>query len=239
MSSIKDERGYNQGFQDSLALRIRTERRCDEILKEMDLSRPARILELGCGTGEMANYLATKTNNEVIGTDLSPSFIKTASDRFSKNNLHFQVLDLNSEDLSSQIQGEFDYIVGNGILHHLYNNLDKMLFRFQDILKPQGKLLFWEPNIYNPYVFLIFSFPVLRKLAHLEPDEMAFSKTFIKKKLINSGYHPISVKCKDFLLPNVPDKLINPIIKIGAQLEKFKISSWSAQSLFISATKKK
>ena len=40
-----------------------------------------------------------------------------------------------------------------------------------------GRIIFLEPNLHNPYVYLIFSRPKLRQRARLEPDEMAFSRT--------------------------------------------------------------
>jgi hypothetical protein len=71
------------------------------------------------------------------------------------------------------------------------------------LLKDGGKIIFLEPNIYNPYVYLIFSYAALRKATHLEPDEMAFSKSFATDKLAKAGYKNIKVEYKDFLLPGV------------------------------------
>ena len=101
---------------------------------------------------------------------------------------------------------------------------------------PSGKIIFWEPNILNPYISLIFKIPALRKMAKLEPEEMAFSKKFIEKKLVNSDYANIKVSYRDFLLPNTPKNLIKPIIKIGDITEKTPLKLLS-QSLFIVAEK--
>ena len=91
-----------------------------------------------------------------------------------------------------------------------------------------------EPNIYNPYCALIFNYA--RKWANLEPDEMAFSKGFISKKLRASGYGNIRVDYKDFLLPGIPDALINPSIIIGKFLEKTPVLRSVSQSIFIVAS---
>ena len=62
MASLKDDRGYNQGFRPSKALNIRTQRRCEYIISQMDdANNPSEILEIGCGTGELSFMLATKT----------------------------------------------------------------------------------------------------------------------------------------------------------------------------------
>lgn len=129
----------------------------------------------------------------------------------------------------------FDCIVGNGILHHLYPKLDDALAKMKHLLKPGGRIVFLEPNIYNPYVYLIFSCPPLRRRARLEPDEMAFSKRFVAAKLQRTGYRNIRVEFRDFLIPGIPSFLIRPSIMIGAVLERIPVINRLAQSIFISA----
>jgi len=240
MSEIQDERGFNQIFKKTLSATIRKKRRCDYMISEMNvqtLNSSTNILEIGCGTGEAIAYIAEKTGATCLGVDLSRIFIEEASKNYTRGNLLFEVADFN--DVGS-FKGElafhkFDYIVGNGILHHLYYNIDNTLINLRNLLKENGKIIFIEPNIYNPYVALIFKIPFLRRKAFLEPDEMAFSAKFIKRKLVHAKFSSCKVKIKDFLLPNIPDKLINPVIKIGNILEKTPFT-YIAQSIFITAT---
>jgi hypothetical protein len=92
-----------------------------------------------------------------------------------------------------------------------------------------------EPNIYNPYVAAIFKNKALRKWAHLEPDEMAFSASFVKDKLNRAGFRLNTVTYRDFLLPGVPHWMIGPSIAAGNLLEKTPLRIIS-QSIFITAT---
>jgi 2-polyprenyl-3-methyl-5-hydroxy-6-metoxy-1,4-benzoquinol methylase len=234
MGSVKDDRGYNQGFKPSKALTIRTQRRCNWMIGQMDQSHQGEILEIGCGTGELSFFLAEKTNHQVLGTDLCAPFIDQANLNYKHPNLTFRVLDFkNPQQLGKQ---RFDYIVGNGILHHLYTTLDNSLAALRNLLKDNGKILFIEPNIYNPYCFVIFgTTPFFRKLANLEPDEMAFSGNYITRMLKRHGYSEIIVKYKDFLLPFTPPFLINPTIVLGKILERIPIVNYLGQSVFISA----
>jgi hypothetical protein len=101
------------------------------------------------------------------------------------------------------------------------------------LLKDGGEIIFLEPNIYNPYIYLIFSYPRLRALAKLEPDEMAFSKRFIIATLTRAGFKDTRVDYRDFLLPGVPGFLITPSIVAGAVLEKIPLVNKIAQSIFI------
>ncbi len=235
MENIKDDRGFNQVWGDSRATRIRAERRGEYMISQMEVTSSRSIMEIGCGKGSNAFYLAQKTGMQVLGTDLCVPFIEDAKSRFQLPNLRFDVLDFNRAE---QFKGEqFDYIIGNGILHHLYYHLDEAFANMRGLLKENGKIIFLEPNLLNPYVYLIFSYELLRKKAHLEPDEMAFTKSFATKKLQHAGYKNIKVEYRDFLLPGIPDWLITPSVVIGNVLEKIPVISRVSQSIFISATK--
>lgn len=235
MASIKDDRGYNQGFKPSKALNIRTQKRCDYIIFQMDhIDNATEILEIGCGTGELSFMLATKTQKKVLGTDFCVPFISGANSTYSLPNLSFMVVDFNDpEPLSER---KFDYIVGNGILHHLYADIDKALCNFKKLLKANGKIIFLEPNLYNPYCYLIFhTTSFFRKWARLEPGEMALTKRKMKKVLQIAGYQSIKIEYKDFLLPNTPAVLIYPLIVLGSFLEVIPLIKKISQSIFISA----
>jgi 2-polyprenyl-3-methyl-5-hydroxy-6-metoxy-1,4-benzoquinol methylase len=232
MAAIKDDRGFNQIYEQNAVNLLRLKRRADWMIDEMDTGRGKKILEIGCGTGYLSHYIARKTLMQVIGSDLCKPFIETAKETYILPNLSYQVLDFN--EAADSIHSKFDYIIGNGILHHLYYTLDKVFQTLKNLLSPRGKIIFMEPNIYNPYVAAIFKNKALRKWASLEPDEMAFSKSFIKQKLDAAGFKSSKVDYKDFLLPGIPEWLITPSVVAGNVLEKtpFKFIS---QSILISA----
>jgi SAM-dependent methyltransferase len=240
MPNIVDERGYNQIFKASPGQAVRLHRRAEALAREMQLpASPAErgrrhILEIGCGMGAMADELARITGARVTGVDLSPRFIAHAQATYPRPNLSFRVVDLGTEFPASEAD-RYDFIVGNGILHHLYHQLDTFFPVLARWLAPGGKLIFWEPNLWNPYIFLIFSVPALRRLAKLEPDEMAFTARFITRKLHAAGFASVRVATRDFLLPTTPAWLINPVIGIGGVLESVPGLRRLAQSVFVVA----
>jgi len=240
MANIVDERGYNQIFRPTTATATRLRRRAEAMVHAMHLpTDPAgrariHILEIGCGMGELAHELALLTGARVTGVDLSEKFIAHATATYQRPGLSFIVTDLSRTNPASE-QEKYDYIVGNGILHHLYHHLDSFLPALARWLTPSGRLIFWEPNLWNPYVFLIFTFPVLRRAAKLEPDEMAFTPGFIRRKLQAAGLDDVQATTRDFLLPNTPDVLIRSVIVIGGWLDRIPVVNRMAQSVFFVA----
>jgi len=239
MPSIRDDRGYNQGFKPSASMDIRTSRRSDYMMEHSHVDAESEVLEIGCGTGGISYELAAKSGARVYGTDLCVPFIEQARAMYQLPNLEYGTLDFNSRhDLAGvERTRKFNAIVGNGILHHLYYNLDESLRNIFFLLSPGGRIVFLEPNILNPYCLLIFKVPLLRKWAKLEPAEMAFSRRYIRAKLEQAGFENIKVEYKDFLLPGVPKLLIKPVVAIGALLEVTPVLRLWSQSIFISASR--
>jgi 2-polyprenyl-3-methyl-5-hydroxy-6-metoxy-1,4-benzoquinol methylase len=234
MASIQDERGYNQGFAPTPALKLRTRRRAEWISAEIPVHPSTMVLEIGCGTGELAKAIGEKTHGQVIATDLSPKFIEIAQAENQLPNVTFRVVNFKEDTIPER----FDRIVGNGILHHLYYSIDSSLERLFELLKPGGKILFFEPNLRNPYVYLIFSVPKLRQLTRLEPDEMAFTRSWIHTRLARAGFTNIDVQYRDFLMPNTPTAWIHSVASLSDRLEKMPgIQTWT-QSLFITASRR-
>jgi len=237
--SIQDDRGYNQGYKRSLSVEVRTERRCDYMISKMDLSRDVRILEIGCGTGRLSYLLAKKTGKQVLGTDICGPFIENAKNSYSLPNLDYELLDFSRHEHIEKVlkNRTFDYIVGDGILHHLYPFMDRSLEEAWKLLNNGGKMVFLEPNFYNPYCLLIFNITFFRKLAKLEPGEMSLKRKFITEKLSKAGFTGINVEYSDYLVPGIPDFMIKPSIAAGSLLEKIPFVNMTAQSLYITASK--
>jgi len=235
LASIQDDRGYNQGFKPSKALDVRTERRCNYLISQMGPAAGKKILEIGCGTGETSYMLALRTGCDVLGVDICSPFIEQARKNYACPNLRYEVMDFNKPGFDGGHR--YDYIVGNGILHHLYYNIERALTNIRSLLTDGGKLIFIEPNIFNPYCLLIFRIGFLRKMARLEPEEMAFGGRFIREKLEKTGYRDIDVRYMDFLVPCTPSILISPVIILGALVEKTPVLNMLSQSIFITATR--
>lgn len=236
MASIVDDRGFNQGFSWNPTQEVRMRRRAEAITAELQPGTQ-RVLEWGCGTGELAHFLARREGAEVTGADLCAPFIEQAQQNFGTKNLRYVVSNLATAEGRAALGSEWDAVVGNGILHHLYHHIADALGSMRSMLKPGGQLVFWEPNLWNPYVFATFSFAPLRKLTKLEPDEMAFTPSWIEGHLARAGFSRIEISFRDFLIPNLPFALVPVVTKVGDVVEKLPVVDRLAQSLFIKAVR--
>src|ERR1700730_14634911 len=106
---------------DSLAsLYARAERSKFARLLDQAIPGDARILEIGCGTGQMSIYL-TRADRLVIGADLTRASLllgQGAARRFGLARLQFVETDLHCPGLRA---GAFDVVYASGVLHHTPN----------------------------------------------------------------------------------------------------------------------
>lgn len=76
------------------------------------------VLEVGCGTGQLTNFLGLSWKRRILGTDLCLNSLRLAKgfkDRFQINNAAFFQMNLFRPALRP---GSFDVVIANGVLHH-------------------------------------------------------------------------------------------------------------------------
>jgi SAM-dependent methyltransferase len=79
-----------------------------------------RVLECGCGTGQLSNFLGI-AHRTVFGSDLSTNSLQLAEDFRQKHGLDrvfFLQMNLFHPVFA---QETFDYVICNGVLHHTYD----------------------------------------------------------------------------------------------------------------------
>lgn len=78
--------------------------------------KPARILDLACGSGRHAVAFAKK-GHEVIGLDLSPQMIAAATRHAEENDVHVQFHTADMSKVNTIVTGSFDLILclGNSL----------------------------------------------------------------------------------------------------------------------------
>lgn len=105
-----------------------------------DAARGKRVLDFGCGNGNLSHKIAELGAGHVHGIDISERWIEEANQLYGDDpRLSFEVADAMTFNA-----GPFDVIAGNAILHHL--DWRAVLRRLYDhLLAPGGTMFFAEP----------------------------------------------------------------------------------------------
>ena len=101
---------------------------------------PCKTIDLGCGTGNYAIFLATKFN--VTGIDISPSAISIAEKKTREKEVdcNFLVADITSNLKDFKIN--FDFAYDWELLHHIFpEKRQQYVENVYKILNPEGKYL--------------------------------------------------------------------------------------------------
>ncbi|GAA2422186.1 trans-aconitate 2-methyltransferase [Actinomadura vinacea] len=106
---------------------------------------PARIADLGCGTGELTASLARRwPDADIEAVDSSPEMIDAARARTIPGRLRFTVGDITTWHPERPL----DLIVSNAVLHWIPEHTD-LLPRWIDALAPDGRLAFQVPGNFD------------------------------------------------------------------------------------------
>ncbi len=114
--------------------------RLDLVHKHIQAKEGFRILDIGCGTARILDYLPTV---EYYGFDPSQRYIDQAVQRYgSRGKFNCSMLE---QAVVSDL-GPFDVVIATGLLHHLDDKQAKQLLRLSySALKEGGRLVTNDP----------------------------------------------------------------------------------------------
>lgn len=109
------------------------------------IPKGARVLEVGCGTGQLTNFLGIHWDRQVFGSDMCLNSLRLAKafrDRSGIRNAEFVQMNLFRPAFRPST---FDVVISNGVLHHTGDPLGA--FRsISRLVKPGGCILI---GLYN------------------------------------------------------------------------------------------
>jgi len=112
----------------------------------------ARVLDVGCGFGNLCIDVAEAGASEVVGLDINENVIKFAQENLRKNYRHLQsIITFSQQDLQVFSGGDFDIIVSKDAFEHIID-LESMIAAMKDRLKSGGRIYTGFGPLYNsPY----------------------------------------------------------------------------------------
>ena len=141
----------------------------------------AIVLEAGCGTGQLSNFLGMNWRRRIIGADLCMNSLRLAKgfrDRFAVVNADFVQMNLFRPPFAD---GSMDVVISNGVLHHTADPEGGFRSTLAK-LKPGGYILV---GLYN----WLGRLPTLwqRRLIEVFGDRMAALDSRLRGDALNTG----------------------------------------------------
>ena len=161
-------------------------------LKEIDNALPQRgkIVDLGCGEGVIAEFLARKNSRRVIGVDLDEKRLKESGQK----NLRFQVGDIRKFKLD-----KIDGVIISDVLHHVnFQDQKSILKNITSSLKKGGVLVIKEIDTGE---FIRSKLSRFWDLVFYPGDKIYFNDAISLKKLLESYGFTVSIKRPTRLFP--------------------------------------
>ncbi|MGP0063711.1 MAG: class I SAM-dependent methyltransferase [Isosphaeraceae bacterium] len=158
-------------------------RRISQVLGD----RPARILDVGCGTGVFAARLRTALPQvEVYGVDLVSEMLQKGQSRWRLHQGHVLPLQGESEHLPFA-SGTFDIVTCANSFHH-YPRQERAIAEMGRVLRPGGRLMVIDG--YRDWLWGWFIFDVC--VASVEGDVHHASAKKFREMMNEAGLHAIA-----------------------------------------------
>ncbi len=184
----------------SLSAQFVTTRLIDGFEEIYDFSGK-KVLEIGCGDGvktlKIAELVKNTPGGSILATDPSTEAIKIAKTLVEKSDfkdiVNFEVGSI----YDSSIEGKFDCVLLNSVLHHLEDVEEALL----QISKYSDTIVFMEPNGYNPIL------KIIEKVSpyHIAHEEQSFTLSLLKKWFSTINMEFTTVKYIDLVPVFCPD----------------------------------
>ncbi len=205
---------------------LRAERRANYFINLGKFNSQSKILEIGCGTALFTEKIYSAVKPEIYAIDISPELLEQAQAKLP--NVKFKVDDAMNLSFADNT---FDCVYGSSILHHLDMNVAlKEIFR---VLKKGGTIVFAEPNMLNPQIFLQKNIPYIKERMGDSPDETAVVRFSFKTKMKRAGFSNCKVFPYDFLHPATSVSMIPFVNSLGLFVEKIPLLKEIAGSVII------
>jgi ubiquinone/menaquinone biosynthesis C-methylase UbiE len=175
------------------------------ILSAARITSGDRVLDLGCGIGNILIALAERTAFEqpTVGVDVSPGLIALGQGEVHKAGLDSRItLQVAPATSLPFDDGRFDVVLSSHVIKHLDDDaLRRALGEVARVLRPGGRFLFWEFKKSSLSAPLFIS----ARTTGLPPPFTLRTEETLQSALLAAGFARVDrVPTGFFLLPPVP-----------------------------------
>jgi ubiquinone/menaquinone biosynthesis C-methylase UbiE len=112
----------------------------EELIRLCEISSDEEVLEVGCGVGQTASFLAKRIGCRVVGVDLSPAMVERSRERARRvgvsDRIEFRVADI--IDLPFE-DDRFDVVYGESVTPFTTDHT-KAIMEYTRVVKPGGRV---------------------------------------------------------------------------------------------------
>jgi SAM-dependent methyltransferase len=165
--------------------------RCKEIFLLAQLKTGERILDVGCGRGELLYFSLLKGASKAVGVDFSQAALSIARKAIEAlpKDLKTRAKLLYQNISSLKLEGKFDCCFLIDLVEHLTDNqLYKLFSEIKNHLSSQGRIIIHTaPNInwirfeYPLKRFLVIPSTIIKRLTGKKPYSSSLHTNFLKK----------------------------------------------------------
>jgi len=175
------------------------------ILSAANITAQDRVLDLGCGIGNILIALAERTDfiHPAAGVDVSPDLIRIGEREIAQAGLRDRIgLEVAPATRLPFEDGAFDVVFTSHVLKHLDD--EALLTSFREVvrvLRPGGRFLLWEFEKSARSALLFWS----ARLSGLPPPFQLRTSEEFSRALRSTGFQRVvRLNSGFFLLPPVP-----------------------------------
>lgn len=170
-----------------------------------------RVLDLGCGYGDLCMHAINNGAVKVVGADISKKMIELAKEKNANKNIEYIVKPM---EKIADLTDKFDIIVSSLAFHYV-EDFDKLIKDISYLLKPNGVLLFSQEH------------PIAT--AFMQPNEKKIDSKIVledKKYYLLSDYNNVGKRVMTWNIDGVikfhrnMETIINTLIKYGLKIEQ-------------------
>jgi len=160
------------------------------------LTNEDKVLDFGCATGTKTIQLAESVQH-IHGLDISSAMIKEANKKISKQNLGNIKFSQGNIFVNDYEHASFDKIISYGVLH-LLNNVDEVIRRLHNLLKPGGLFISTTACLQDKMAFKnrleFYAYQLIKKLGFFPLHLNMFKSDNVETLIAKQGFQIVKAE---------------------------------------------